>query len=102
MVPLATALAQPNVNLSVGYCATKAALNRLTNFLAAKLAVDNIAVVAIDPGGIRTEVVELLNRAGAINREDTAPMSVPVATVMKVVTAKDPMVYSGQVVRAQP
>jgi len=61
-----------------------------------------VAVVAIDPGGIRTEAVELLSRAGVISREDSAPMSVPVATVMEVVTAEDPMAYSGQVVRAQP
>jgi NAD(P)-dependent dehydrogenase (short-subunit alcohol dehydrogenase family) len=100
MVPVATAVEHPPVNTSVGYHVTKAALNRLTNSLAARLAADNIAVVAIDPGGVLTEVAELL--IGRLDPSTFAPMSVPVATVMEVVTAEDPMAYSGQVIRAQP
>jgi len=101
MVPLKTALERPSTNPSLGYHVTKAALNRLTNSFAAKLAVDNIAVVAVDPGVVRTEAAELLSEVGVATPGGAAPMSVPVATVMEIVTAQDPMVYSGQVVRAQ-
>ena len=59
MVPLATAIGQRSANPSLGYHVTKATLNRMTNSLAAKLAADNIAVVAVDPGTVRTEVAEI-------------------------------------------
>jgi NAD(P)-dependent dehydrogenase (short-subunit alcohol dehydrogenase family) len=64
LVLLQAALARPSPNPSLGYPVTKAALNRLTNAAAARLAADNIAVVALDPGTVRTEVVDLLNEAG--------------------------------------
>ena len=43
LVPLKEALDHPSSNPSLGYHVTKAALNRLTNSMAAKLATDNIA-----------------------------------------------------------
>jgi NAD(P)-dependent dehydrogenase (short-subunit alcohol dehydrogenase family) len=100
MVPLATALERGSANPSLGYHVTKAALNRMTNSLAAKLAADNIAVVAVDPGTVRTEAAELLSGVAATS--GGAAMDVPVATVLEIATADDPMIYSGQVVRAQP
>jgi NAD(P)-dependent dehydrogenase (short-subunit alcohol dehydrogenase family) len=102
MVPLAEALERPSANPSIGYHVTKAALNRLSNSLAAALAADHIAVVAIDPGVVRTEAAQLLNEAGIGTPDGAAAMSVPVAAVMELVTAADPMARSGQVVRAQP
>jgi NAD(P)-dependent dehydrogenase (short-subunit alcohol dehydrogenase family) len=104
MVPLERALSPTDQeraarNPSIGYATTKAALNRLTNAAAADLAADNIAVVAVDPGPIRTEVVDLLAAPGVGNQ---TPMSVPVRTVVDIVTADDPMVFSGEVVRSQP
>jgi NAD(P)-dependent dehydrogenase (short-subunit alcohol dehydrogenase family) len=101
-VPLQEALEHPALNPSVGYPVTKAALNRLTNVLAATLAVHNIAVVAVDPGVVRTEAAALLNEAGVATPDGAVTMSVPAATVIDIVTADDPMNYSGQVVRAAP
>jgi NAD(P)-dependent dehydrogenase (short-subunit alcohol dehydrogenase family) len=87
---------------SLGYATTKAALNRLTNAAAADLAADNIAVVAVDPGVTRTEVVDLLGERGLLNADEWAPTSIPVGTVLDVLTADDPMAFSGQVIEAQP
>jgi NAD(P)-dependent dehydrogenase (short-subunit alcohol dehydrogenase family) len=101
-IPLKEALDHPSPNPSVGYPVTKAALNRLTNVLAATLAVHNIAVVAVDPGVVRTEAAALLNEAGVSTPEGAVTMSVPAATVIDIVTASEPMAYSGQVVRAEP
>jgi NAD(P)-dependent dehydrogenase (short-subunit alcohol dehydrogenase family) len=86
----------------LGYATTKAALNRLTNALAPDLAAHNISVVAVDPGFTRTELVDLLGSRGLVDPESAAPMGVPVATVLDLVTAEDPMVFTGQVIRAQP
>jgi NAD(P)-dependent dehydrogenase (short-subunit alcohol dehydrogenase family) len=101
LVPLKEALDHPNSNPSLGYHVTKAALNRLTNSMAAKLAADNIAVIAVDPGVIRTEVVELLS-AGGLGELPGVPPTVPAALVIDLLATADPMDYSGQVVRAQP
>jgi NAD(P)-dependent dehydrogenase (short-subunit alcohol dehydrogenase family) len=89
-------------NDRVGYATTKAALNRLTNATAADLAADNIAVVAVDPGATRTEVADLLGSRGLLSTEHMVPMSRPVGTVLDIVTAADPMQFSGQVIRTEP
>jgi NAD(P)-dependent dehydrogenase (short-subunit alcohol dehydrogenase family) len=86
----------------LGYATTKAALNRLTNALAPDLAAHNIAVVAVDPGFTRTELVDLLGARGFVDSEAAAPMAVPVRTVLDVITAADPLTFTGQVIRAQP
>jgi NAD(P)-dependent dehydrogenase (short-subunit alcohol dehydrogenase family) len=86
----------------LGYATTKAALNRLTNALAPDLVTHNIAVVAVDPGYTRTELVDLLAARGLVDPESAAPMAVPVATVLDIITAEDPLTLTGQVIRAQP
>jgi NAD(P)-dependent dehydrogenase (short-subunit alcohol dehydrogenase family) len=85
----------------LGYASTKAALNRLTNALAPDLAPFNIAVVAVDPGFTRTELVDLLGQRGFVDPEGAAPMAIPVGVVLDIITADDPLAYTGQVVRAQ-
>ncbi len=85
----------------LGYATTKAALNRLTNALAPDLIADNIAVVCVDPGFTRTELVDLLEAGGLVDAQAAAPMAVPVQTVLDIISAEDPLVFTGQVVRAQ-
>lgn len=85
----------------LGYASTKAALNRMTNALAPDLAPFNIAVVAVDPGFTRTELVDLLGERGFVDPQGAAPMTVPVGVILEIITADDPLVYTGQVVRAQ-
>jgi NAD(P)-dependent dehydrogenase (short-subunit alcohol dehydrogenase family) len=85
----------------LGYATTKAALNRLSNAVAPDLIRDNIAVVAVDPGFTRTELVDLLGEDGYLDATRAAPMAVPVATIIGILTAPDPMVFTGKIVRAQ-
>lgn len=85
----------------LGYASTKAALNRLTNALAPDLVPFNIAVVAVDPGFTRTELVDLLGERGFADPEMAAPMAIPVGVVLDIITADDPLVFTGRVVRAQ-
>jgi NAD(P)-dependent dehydrogenase (short-subunit alcohol dehydrogenase family) len=86
----------------LGYTTTKAALNRLTNAVAPDLAADNISVVAIDPGYTRTELVDLLGEQGLVDAEAAGPMEATGDVVVRVITADDPLAYTGQILRAQP
>jgi len=86
----------------LGYATTKAALNRLTNASAAELASDNIAVVAVDPGETRTELIDLLGEGGLLDPENRVPMAVPAKTVLDIITADDPLHFSGQIVQTRP
>jgi NAD(P)-dependent dehydrogenase (short-subunit alcohol dehydrogenase family) len=108
MVPVSMATAmsgeQSPIRLGtlLGYATTKAALNRLTNALAPDLVPYNIAVACVDPGFTRTELVDLLGERGFVDPQGAAPMAVPVQTVLDIITAPDPLAFTGQVIRSQP
>jgi len=86
----------------VGYVATKAALNGLTNAVAPEVAQHNIAVVAIDPGPTRTELADLARERGFALPANMHAMEIPVAKVMDVITSANPLAYAGAIVRAVP
>jgi NAD(P)-dependent dehydrogenase (short-subunit alcohol dehydrogenase family) len=86
----------------LGYATTKAALNRMTNAVAPDLAPQKIAVSCVDPGFTRTELVDLLGEGGFVDPDAAAPMSLTVDTILEIVTADDPLVYAGRIIRAQP
>jgi NAD(P)-dependent dehydrogenase (short-subunit alcohol dehydrogenase family) len=86
----------------IGYVATKAALNGLTNAAAAEVAQYNIAVVAIDPGPTRTELADLVRERGFALPANMHAMEIPVAKVMEVITSANPLAYAGTIVRAVP
>jgi NAD(P)-dependent dehydrogenase (short-subunit alcohol dehydrogenase family) len=84
----------------VPYAASKAALNRLGNVIAPELRRLGVAVVAVDPGFTRTELVELMGERGVVDAGAAVPMDVPMKTVLHVITCDDPMQYTGQILRA--
>jgi NAD(P)-dependent dehydrogenase (short-subunit alcohol dehydrogenase family) len=84
----------------VAYGASKAALNRLGNMIAPELRDLGIAVVMVDPGFTRTELVDLMGERGVVDPDAAVPMEVPVKTVVHVITSDDPMRYTGQILRA--
>jgi len=85
----------------LGYGTTKAAVNRLTNLVAAQVRGDNIAVVGVNPGFTRTEHVDNLITTGQLATQ-TSPHStdLPVGTILDIMTADDPLEYSGRIIRA--
>jgi NAD(P)-dependent dehydrogenase (short-subunit alcohol dehydrogenase family) len=83
----------------LGYATTKAALNRLTNALAPELAPDRIAVACVDPGYTRTEFVDFLEEKGLVDAGAAHSMDLPVAKVMEIVCADDPLSYAGKILR---
>lgn len=84
----------------IAYAASKAALNRLANVIAPELREAGVAIVNVDPGFTRTELVELMGERGAIDPAAAVPMEVPVNTVLHVITANDPFAYTGTILRA--
>jgi NAD(P)-dependent dehydrogenase (short-subunit alcohol dehydrogenase family) len=84
----------------VAYAASKAALNRLGNVIAPELRELGIAVVMVDPGFTRTELVDLMAERGAVDAEAAVAMEVPTKTVLHVIMCDDPMQYTGEILRA--
>lgn len=82
----------------VGYGATKAAVNRMTNVLANELFPYKIAVVALDPGSTTTENrLQVADRYG-FSPEGTHDADLPARAAAYLATCPDPMHYSGKVV----
>ena len=84
----------------VAYAASKAALNRLGNVIAPELRGIGVAIVTVDPGFTRTELVELMGERGMVDADAAVPIDVPVRTIVHVVTCDDPMAYTGSILRA--
>jgi NAD(P)-dependent dehydrogenase (short-subunit alcohol dehydrogenase family) len=90
----------------IPYGATKAALNRLTLALARDLRRDGIAVLAVDPGHVRTEIAEQAAQHSGwkIDIADAHPPEVAAASVVELIERPADEV-SGRiwaVIRGQP
>jgi NAD(P)-dependent dehydrogenase (short-subunit alcohol dehydrogenase family) len=81
-----------------GYGATKAALNRMTNHLAAELAPQRIAVIAVDPGVVASETMQAMAAAQGGTTAGQLPVEVPAAAMAFLAGLDDPMPYTGLVV----
>ena len=78
---------------------SKAALNRLTNALAPQPLAEGIVAVCLEPGFVRTEMVEAMVAKG-LDPEGSVPMSLPVAAVLGIISDPDRRRFAGQVVSA--
>jgi NAD(P)-dependent dehydrogenase (short-subunit alcohol dehydrogenase family) len=82
------------------YGASKAALNRMTNGLAAQLHDYGIAIVAVEPGFVRTEFVSLMEERGAFDGSAAIPTSVPARVIAYLADSGNAMRYTGTVISA--
>jgi NAD(P)-dependent dehydrogenase (short-subunit alcohol dehydrogenase family) len=81
------------------YGSTKAALNRMTNSIASDGRPYNIALIALEPGVIRTEMMELaLTERPATSGDDLTDARVPARIIGHLCRSGDAMRYSGTVV----
>jgi len=82
----------------VGYGATKAAVNRMSNSLANELYPFKIAVVALDPGSTTTENrLQVADRFG-FSPEGTHDADLPARAAAYLATCPDPMLYTGRII----
>lgn len=84
----------------LAYSASKAALNRLSAAVAVELRPAGIAVISVDPGFTRTELVDRMAVKGIVDASSAVPMSVPADVVTYLATSGRAMEYSGEIVRA--
>jgi NAD(P)-dependent dehydrogenase (short-subunit alcohol dehydrogenase family) len=82
------------------YGASKAALNRMANSLAAQLFQYGIAVVTVEPGFVRTEFVSLMEERGTFRADDAISTSVPARVIAYLASSGQAMRYTGQVISA--
>jgi NAD(P)-dependent dehydrogenase (short-subunit alcohol dehydrogenase family) len=96
------ASASGGTSSSLAYGVTKAALNRFTAAIAQQLLPANIAAIALDPGGTRTEMYELAMAGGrmAVSASNAHPVEVPAKAALYLLTCDDPFLYTGQVIVA--
>jgi NAD(P)-dependent dehydrogenase (short-subunit alcohol dehydrogenase family) len=99
-VPSAARNGPIRIGERLAYGSSKAALNRLANMAARELKDVGIAVINIDPGFTRTELVELMGERGALDPNFAIPMEIPVKAVVHAVTSSDPMQWTGMILRA--
>lgn len=86
---------------SPAYAASKAAVNRLTNVVAGELRDKRVAVVALDPGSVRTERVAALKNLSPEHRARLVEMDVPSAAVVHLVTSGRALDWTGKLLRAK-
>ena len=90
------------VGTLLGYATTKAALNRMANALAPGLRKDGVAIVNVDPGFTRTELVDLLGERGLVDPEAAASMELTSQLIARLVADDDEaMRCTGQILRSQ-
>lgn len=90
------------VGTLLGYATTKAALNRMANALAPALRTDGVAIVNVDPGFTRTELVDLLGERGVVNAEAAGSMDLTAQLIARLVADDDEaMRCTGKILRSQ-
>jgi NAD(P)-dependent dehydrogenase (short-subunit alcohol dehydrogenase family) len=81
------------------YGATKAAVNRFTLALSRDLRPDGIAVFAVDPGYVRTEIAEQAAAASNRNIDDAHGPEVPASVIIELVE-RDSAAVTGRIFAA--
>jgi 3-oxoacyl-[acyl-carrier protein] reductase len=99
MLPLDESISAPGMDaIGPAYGASKAALNRMANVLAAEGRPLGIAVINVEPGFVLTETMALTNQVAGITETPAIPLDVPAAAITYLCTCEDPWLYAGTVV----
>jgi len=96
-----TDVAAAGLATPLAYPSSKAALDQLCASLAPQLKEMGISVVNLNPGFVRTEMVDLMVERG-VDASMSISMDVPARAIIHLATCDDPFTYSGKVVEAGP
>jgi citronellol/citronellal dehydrogenase len=80
------------------YGASKAALNRMTNVIAQEGIAHHIAVIALEPGFVLTETMEVTFAGSGVTETAAIPPAIPAAAIAYLCTCDDPLRYTGAIV----
>jgi len=84
-----------------GYYASKRALDRFGNCMAAEFHAKNIAIIGLHPGLVATELVAIRVREKGLDPSLAVPMSVPARMIVYFSACEDPWEYTGRLFWAE-
>ena len=90
----------PGLPVPLAYPSSKAALDQLCRSVAPQLREYGVTVVNVDPGYVRTEMVDLMAGRG-MDTSGAIPMDVPTQAIAYLATCDEPLRYTGRVVSAE-
>ena len=85
----------------LAYPASKAALDQFCVSVAAQLRTMGVSITNLHPGFVRTEMVDLMARAG-VDASAAISMDIPTSALRYLAICDDPFQYSGQILFAEP
>ena len=88
------------IGVPLAYPSSKAALDQLCRSVAPQLRQYGVAVVNINPGYVRTEMVDLMAERG-VDVSTSITMDIPTRAISYLVTCDDPLRYTGMVLSAE-
>jgi NAD(P)-dependent dehydrogenase (short-subunit alcohol dehydrogenase family) len=87
------------IHTPLAYPSSKAALDQFCISVAPQLAAAGISITNVNPGFVRTEMVDLMAEAG-MDSSAAIEMDVPARALAYLASCEDPMAYTGQVLDA--
>jgi NAD(P)-dependent dehydrogenase (short-subunit alcohol dehydrogenase family) len=84
----------------LAYPSSKAALDQFCRSVAPELRHQGIAIANVHPGFVRTELTEIIAASG-VDTTAAIPVEIPTRAIVGLVTCKDRMLYTGQVLVAE-
>jgi NAD(P)-dependent dehydrogenase (short-subunit alcohol dehydrogenase family) len=90
----------PGLPVPLAYPSSKVALDQLCKSVAPQLRQYGVTVVNVNPGYVRTEMVDVMAERG-MDVSDAIPMDVPTKAITYLATCDDPMRYTGQILSAE-
>ena len=90
----------PGLPVPLAYPASKAALDQFCRSVALQLRELGVSIVNLDPGFVRTELVDVMASSG-MDASAAIPIDVPTRAIAHLATCADPMAHTGEVVFAE-
>jgi NAD(P)-dependent dehydrogenase (short-subunit alcohol dehydrogenase family) len=84
----------------LAYASSKAALDRFCTMVAPQLRPLGIAIMNMHPGGVHTELVDVLAARG-FDTSGMIPMEIPAKALTYLASCDDPMIYTGRLLVAE-
>ena len=90
----------PGIPVPLAYPSSKSALDKFCNLVSGELKRMGISIVNVNPGFVRTEMVDLMEQKG-VDASASISIRIPTRVLCHLATCDDPMQYTGSVVQAE-
>ncbi|MDO8389742.1 MAG: SDR family oxidoreductase [Actinomycetota bacterium] len=90
----------PGIPVPLAYPSSKAALDKFCNLVSGELKRIGISIVNVNPGFVRTEMVDLMEQSG-VDTSASISITIPTRVLCHLATCDNPMQYTGRVIQAE-